>query len=127
MGLLSAGTTDAVAVVGTALDELFTSDDERAQAAAIMEKLRQQPQALQAELNKMEAQHRSLLVAGWRPFIGWVCGAGLMFVFLINPVIQWATGQPGPAMPAGVMTQLVVALLGLGGLRTAEKITGRAK
>ena len=116
-----------VEAVGNALDKLFTSDEELAQAEAVMEKLRQQPGALQVELNKIEAQHRSVFVAGWRPYIGWVCGTGLAFTFLVNPVIQWYTGKPGPVLPSEIMTELVIALLGLGALRTAEKFAGRAK
>ncbi|MCW8917490.1 MAG: holin family protein [Gammaproteobacteria bacterium] len=114
----------AVNAVGTALDKLFTSDDERNQAAAIMERLRQAPGALQVELNKVEAGHRSRFVAGWRPFIGWVCGLGLANTFLVNPWIQWVTGQAGPTLPIDVMAELVIAMLGLSGLRTYEKLKG---
>jgi hypothetical protein len=131
MGFLSnlfgGGAASSVDAVGNALDGLFTSDEERAHAEAVMEKLRQAPGALQVELNKVEAQHRSIFVAGWRPFIGWICGAGLGYAFLINPVIQWATGESGPAIPVDIMTELVVAMLGLGALRTVEKLSGRAK
>lgn len=127
MGLFSGGVAATAEAIGRALDGLVTSDEERQQARILMERLRQQPQALQAEINKIEAGSRSLWVSGWRPFIGWVSGSGLAFVFLINPIIQWCTGRPGPQMPSAVMTELVVALLGLGSLRTAEKITGKAK
>lgn len=57
----------------------------------------------------------------------WVCGFGLAFVFLINPCIQWATGDPGPEMQMDAMLELVLALIGLGTLRTAEKMTGKTK
>jgi len=82
---------------------------------------------MQAEITKLEASHRSAFVAGWRPFIGWICGIGLSFVFVANPIIQWATGQPGPDMPLDAMTTLVVSMLGLGGLRTFEKVIGKTK
>lgn len=127
MGFFSESLASPVEAAAKALDELFTSDDERAQAQAVLQKIRQRPQILQLELNQVEARHRSLWVAGWRPFIGWICGAGLAFTFIINPLIQWCTGEAGPVLPSAVMTQLVVALLGLGGLRTAEKITGKAQ
>lgn len=125
--LIGADITSPVEAIGSALDKLLTSDDERAAAAAVLEKLRQNPGALQVELNKIEAAHRSVFVAGWRPFIGWVCGCGLGFVFLANPVIQWWTGEPGPVLPMDAMMELVVAMLGLSGLRTFEKVQGRAK
>ena len=131
MGLLEkfigGSAAQPIEAVGNVLDKLFTSDDERAQANAVMAKLAQHPSELQIELNKIEASHRSIFVAGWRPFLGWVCGCGLSFVFVINPVIQWYSGKPGPTMPIDVMSELVVAMLGLGGLRTFEKIQGRSK
>ena len=119
--------TEAVEAVARTIDELFTSDDERAHARAVAEKLRQQPQKLQIELNKIEARHSSVFVAGWRPFIGWLCGAGLAFLFLVNPIIQWVTGQPGPQVPSWMMLQLVATLLGFGTLRTVEKKMGLAR
>ena len=77
--------TEAVEAVARTIDKLFTSDDERAHARAVAEKLRQQPHSLQIELNKIEARHSSVFVAGWRPFIGWLCGAGLAFCFWLTP------------------------------------------
>ena len=81
----------------------------------------------QVELNKIGAAHRSIFVAGARPFLLWVCGVGLAFSFIVNPVIQWTTGDPGPELPTGVMMELVIAMLGLAGLRTAEKMVGVSK
>lgn len=131
MGFLSkiigASAKEPIEAIGDVLDKLFTSDEERAQAKVVMEKLRQHPGELQVELNKIEAAHRSVFVAGWRPFIGWVCGVGLAFPFIINPVIQWYTGEPGPVLPTESLTSLVLALLGLGAYRTYEKGIGKAK
>lgn len=125
--LFGGGVKEPVEAVGNALDKLFTSDDERAQAEAVIARLRQQPHILQAEISKLEAQHRSTFVAGARPYIMYVCGTGLAFVFVINPIIQWATGKPGPVMQTDALLELVLALVGLGAMRTAEKMTGRAK
>lgn len=125
--LFGGGVKEPVEAVGNALDKLFTSDDERAQAEAVIARLRQQPHILQAEISKLEAQHRSTFVAGARPYIMYVCGTGLAFVFVINPIIQWATGKPGPVMQTDALLELVLALIGLGAMRTAEKMTGRAK
>jgi hypothetical protein len=116
-----------VEAVGSALDKLFTSGEERAQASALMEKIKQKPHILQAELNKVQAQHRSLFVAGARPFILWICGVGLSFAFIINPIIQWWTGEPGPKLPLDTIMELIVCILGLGGLRTFEKYTKVSK
>jgi len=83
---------------------------------------------VQTEINKIEAQHRSIFVAGWRPWIGWVCGMGVLNMMIINPWIQWITGLPGPALPADTIMQLTLGMLGLlGTMRTVEKIKGKAK
>lgn len=122
---------DAVAApveaIGNVADKLFTSDEEKLDKQILLERLRQQPHLAQVELNKVEAQHRTIFVAGWRPFIGWVCGFGLAYTFLVNPTIQWFTGAAGPVLPQDIMMELVVGLLGLGTLRTVEKIKGKAK
>ena len=132
----AAGKTIAepIDAIGNAFDKIFTSDQERLEAKNVLEKLRQQPHLLQAEMCKLEAQHKSILVAGWRPFIGWVCGFGLAFSFLINPIIQWGSCTfaesgciAGPEMPLESMITLIMALLGLGGLRTFEKLKGITK
>ena len=131
MGFLSnlfgKASAQPIEAIGNALDGLFTSDEERAKADFVMAKLKQEPAKLQVELNKIEAQHRSVFVAGPRPFILWICGFGLAFAFLINPVIQWTTGEPGPALPLDIIMELVVGILGLGALRTVEKLAGRTK
>lgn len=83
---------------------------------------------VQSEINKMEAQHRSVFVAGWRPFIGWICGVALLYNFIIRDVIAWLS--PNIMPPAIQMDQLITILLGmlgLGGLRTFEKIKDKAK
>lgn len=123
---------DAVSAVGNVVDQLFTSDDERAQAEILMAKIRQKPQILQAEINRIEAGHRSLFVAGWRPFIGWVCGVGFLWAFLLHPLFEWVVvlrdlDITPPDIITDNMMELVLALLGLGTLRSVEKMSGRSK
>lgn len=85
------------------------------------------------ELNKTEAQHSSIFVAGWRPFIGWVCGMAFLWHFLGNPAATFAfavAGQTVPVLPALDMAELMTVLgglLGLGGLRSWEKNKGVAR
>ena len=131
MGILqkivgSAG-TGAVEAIGGVMGKVFENKQEKLSHEEIMARLAQNPQAWQADINKIEAQHRSLFVAGWRPFIGWICGTGLGFVFLVNPIIQWTTGKDGPQLATESMMTLVVSLLGLAGYRTVEKLNGRSK
>ena len=133
MGFLSflgvGGETVAAPInaVGNVLDALFTSDEEELTLENVKLRLLQQPGLAQVELNKVEAAHRSIFVAGWRPAIGWVCALGLLNTFLMNPWIQWFTSKAGPELPQDIMLELVLALLGLGALRTVEKMNGRAK
>ena len=126
-GIFGSAAAAPITAVGNVLDALFTSDDEKLDKQALLTKLAQQPNLAQVELNKVEAQHRSIFVAGWRPAIGWICAMGLGMIFIVNPVLQWASMKPGPELPQGIILELVLALLGLGALRTVEKMNGRAK
>lgn len=133
MGLLSKifGGDTAVAgitAVGNIADSLFTSKDEKLTHEEVRMRIAQNPHMIQAEINKVEAQHRSIFVAGWRPWIGWVCGMGVFNMMLINPWLQWLTGQTGPELPTDTIMQLTLGMLGLlGTMRTVEKIKGKAK
>ena len=111
------------------LDDLFTSDEEKAIASLRITEALQKPHILQAMANIEEAKHKSVFVAGWRPAIGWVCAIGLGYQFLILPfagLINAYSLLPAelPSIQAAELTTLVMALLGLGGLRTFEKSKG---
>ena len=130
--LIGGGAVDAATGIANIVDKFVETDDERKAADLLLAKMAQRPGELQVELNKIEAGHRSLFVAGWRPALGWICALGLGFTFLINPMVQWATCManeclPGPELPYNIMLELVIAMLGLAGLRTAEKVMGRTK
>lgn len=85
----------------------------------------------QLEVNKAEAGSASPFTSGWRPAIGWVCAAALACQYIARPGLQWAgivTGHPFPDLP-GIddnLWQLMLGMLGLGGLRTFEKTKGVA-
>ncbi len=86
----------------------------------------------QTEINALEAQHRSIFVAGWRPFIGWVCGFGLAWQFILQHIVSWGVAVSGraillPDIPTEGLLPLTMALLGIGGLRTLEKFNGISK
>ena len=81
----------------------------------------------QVSVNRQEAQHASLFVAGWRPAIGWTCAAALAFEFLLSPLGQWIgfmVGHPIPKPPtlSEHLWELLMGMLGLGALRSLEKI-----
>jgi len=80
----------------------------------------------QLSINKIEASHKSLFVAGWRPFIGWVCGVGVAYTFIGYPLLEWGLTFAGseiqaPAIHDDKLMELVLAMLGMAGLRTFEK------
>lgn len=119
---------EPIEAVGNVIDQLFTSDEERDQAEIIKTKLAQKPNLVQAEINKVQASHRSTFVAGARPFLMWVCGLGFLFAFLINPILMWIWPDVGaPELPLDAMMELTLAMLGLAGLRTYEKAKGLSK
>ncbi len=86
----------------------------------------------QLEINKVEAQHKSIFVAGWRPGIGWICGVALGWNYIIQPIISWVAFIQGvdlveaPRLDTGELTTILLGMLGLGGLRTYEKRLGVA-
>lgn len=114
------------------LDELFTSEEERAAAKLKLQALMQQPHILQAVANIEGAKHRSIFVAGWRPAIGWVAALGLGYQYLVLPfagLINAYLKLPAdlPNLESDQLMTLVLALLGLGGMRTYEKFKGVSK
>ena len=84
----------------------------------------------QMEVNKVEAAHKNMFVAGWRPAVGWTCCLGLAYNFLLYPLLVWAMAiwanemTPPPALEMGPLMTLLGGMLGFGGLRTYEKLNG---
>ena len=86
----------------------------------------------QIEVNKAEAAHRTVFVAGWRPFIGWTCGLALAYHFILQPIIVFTMSVNGldydlPEFDMGSLMTIVLGLLGLGGMRSFEKLKGLTK
>lgn len=87
----------------------------------------------QLAVNQAEASNASVFVAGWRPFIGWICGASLAYTYIGYPVLLWAGAlwfpqiSPPSLMNDDMLLELVLGMLGLGGLRTFEKLKGVAR
>lgn len=85
----------------------------------------------QMDVNRAEAASPSAFTSGWRPAIGWVCGLALLFQYILRPMLMWfgvIGGHQWPPLP-GIddnLWQLMLGLLGLGGLRTFEKTKGVA-
>lgn len=119
---------------GKIIERLFP--DPAAKAAAELEllKLTQagelQTVLAQLEINAKEAAHPSVFVSGGRPFIMWICGLGLAYATLVQPALVWLATIKGWPVPPDVNSDLLVyvlgGLLGLGGLRSLEKVKGVA-
>jgi hypothetical protein len=80
----------------------------------------------QLEINKQEAAHRNIFVAGWRPFIGWSCGFAMAYAYIIQPITVFILAQTGnlvdlPTLDLSEMMPVLLGMLGLGGLRSFEK------
>ena len=108
--------------------------EEKAKAQAEMQKAlldaAVKAESEQRQINLEEAKSASLFVAGWRPAVGWLCVATLFYQWVVVPSVSWAFLAAGLACPPlphleGQDTQtLLYALLGIGGLRTVDKMTG---
>ena len=89
--------------------------------------LEMQSQLQQIDVNKVEAQHASVYVAGWRPGIGWICGAALAYTYVIQPfatfaILIWQPDFPAPpSLSTGELMPVLLGMLGLGGMRSFEK------
>lgn len=84
----------------------------------------------QLDINKIEAGHQSVFVAGWRPFIGWVCGIALAYAALFEPIMRFvakvgfAYNGEFPIIDHDITMQVLLGLLGLGAYRTYERVQG---
>lgn len=85
--------------------------------------------SIQTKINEIEAGHRTVFVAGWRPFIGWVCGVALAYNFVIRDLFIWALDpqEVPPALQMEHLMTVLLGMLGLGGLRTYEKVKDKTK
>jgi len=85
----------------------------------------------QLEINKAEAANTNLFVSGWRPFIGWSCGAAFVYSGIIVPLLTWASlnfhATPPPPIDTSVMVNVLGAMLGIATLRSVDKYNGTSK
>ncbi len=132
--LIGGSIVTAAEGVANIIDRFVETDDEKQAAEIIKAKLMMKPSLAQIELNKIEAGHRSIFVAGWRPFIGWICGFALAWHFILFDLLTWITVNFFPRVTAipeltgtETLVTVLMSLLGLGAMRTAEKFGGRAK
>jgi dienelactone hydrolase len=122
--------------LGRSMLERFFPDPEKKAAAEREFMLLLQEQDFrkviaQLEVNAAEAASPHLFVAGWRPFVGWCCGAGFLWATIGHPLAAWAAAAQGWPVPPSIDTEVLLyvlgGMLGLGGLRSFEKVKGAAK
>jgi len=129
-----------IPVLGNLLDRIFPDPKAAAEAKLEVMRMAQAGELAQLdaevklitgqiEVNKVEAANQSLFVAGWRPAIGWVCGAAFAFKFILGPAAVVAMAMAGhpitlPEFDFTEMSTILMGMLGLGALRTVEKVKG---
>ncbi len=123
---------DTLKTVGNVIDDLHFSGEEKEKLKLQMKEIDAKLKEKQLDINKAEASHKSIFVSGWRPFLGWVSGLSIGYVYLFQPIldmilqmfdvkVDWVVLDLGQLMP------LVLGMLGLGGLRSFEKAKGLTK
>ena len=115
----------------TGLLDKFIEDKDKKNAIAfelstMAEKHAQELAKAQIEVNKAEAQHRSLFVSGWRPAVGWTCCIGLASNYLFIPLANFTLALADstieiPILDMATMMPVLMGMLGLGAMRTVEK------
>lgn len=128
-----------IGALGKVIDKIFPDPAEKAKAQIALLQAQQAGEfkqietdlALaigQMEVNKVEAS-TDLFRGGWRPFVGWICGLGLAFQFLGRPMLTWIgpllnLPDAPPELDMGTLLTLLLGMLGLGGMRTYERVSG---
>jgi hypothetical protein len=142
MNILNIG--DIIKGVGSIADDLFTSDEERLKVALQEKNIEASLIQGQLAVNAKEAEHASVFVAGWRPFIGWIGGLALAYQFILYPLLIWiwslgqaqgwipchinseaisqvCTFTTPPVLDSGALFAMLTGLLGIGGMRSFDK------
>ena len=126
--------TAGISALSTLLDKILPNTEAADAAKLELLKLEQTGEIQlaqgQLEINKIEAGSDSLFVAGWRPAVGWISVSGVAWNVLMQPMLSWVSGmveiQVPPPADLELLLFLLGTLLGVSGLRTAEKIKGVA-
>jgi hypothetical protein len=117
-------------LINTGLQKWIPDANTRSQAAQELSQQMALQVMGQIELNKAESQSQSLFVAGWRPFIGWVCGGAYAYTFVLQPFFVFILNACGVTLPPlphldwSELSFVLFGLLGLGAMRTYEKKLG---
>lgn len=130
--ITGAGVGEVVKSTGDVIDKLFTSDDEKLTHAEIKQRLDQELPKLQVELNKIDASSDRFFNSGWRPSIGWTCSVCIFIYFVTQSLLiaffyavnSWHAGHMIDYPEVKGLWDLTIAMLGMAGIRTFEKVKG---
>ena len=123
--------SNLIGPVSGLLDKVIEDKDQKAklahEIATMSDNHAQQALMGQLEINKAEAASGSLFKGGWRPFIGWVCGVAFAYHFVLQPMMAFGLTAAGynivlPEFDMTTLTTVLMGLLGLGGMRSFEKV-----
>ena len=125
------GIDDAIAAGLQVLNKFIPDPAAKAQAEADLRTSLMQWDQAQAGIDTQEAQNPSIFVSGWRPMIGWICAVALGYQYILTPLLMWVASMfhdtiPMPPKLDDTLWQLMFGMLGMGGLRTYEKVKGVA-
>jgi len=128
-GLLEGAGTFAKDIRSAITGEI--SPEKKAELLSRADELEAMGMKAQAEINKAEAGNPNLFVSGARPAALWVCVLGFGYTYLLQPLLAWASINFGwiapPPVDSGLLYQLMIGMLGLGGFRSYEKSKGVAR
>ena len=127
-----------IPLIGSVLDKIFPDKTEAEKAKIKLIEMAQagefkaidadlEMSRNQTEINKAEAGHHSVFVAGWRPFIGWVCGAAMVYQYIARPFLIGIGGYVNMPGLDNTLWEILAGMLGIAGLRTWEKVKGVAR
>ena len=119
LGLLGGGKKDKSPIGGLAWEIREAIKGKELDPKTIIE--------LQSEINKVEAQHRSIFVSGWRPMVGWICAFAFGFHYIVMPLLMAYTDMKPIEFDTNSLFTVLMGMLGLGGLRTYEKLKDKTK
>jgi hypothetical protein len=133
MGILSALIGPATELAGKFIQDKDQAAQLAHELSTMADKHSHEALLAQIEVNRAEAASGSVFKGGWRPFIGWVCGAAFAYHFVLQPFILFGVAVAGVSIPElpsfdmGSLMTVMMGMLGLGGLRSYEKKQGLTK
>lgn len=120
------GIAEAVSGISDLIGRFIPDPAKAAELASQLEKMKSDERTAQMAVNQAEASNPAVFVAGWRPGAGWMCVAGLGYIFLVQPLLAWGSMifklPVPPTIDADLFQWLIGGMLGLGGWRSLDKI-----